>query len=362
MYNLFTQRFEGNNSQIKPPGFELVRRIYQREIDNIVSYYHDRVFAVKSNHLLCRVITTGMVPIGYDMERFMEAAYARSPYLSNHFNFTSEINYGNFEKGVFYGKGNDELLIYSEEYFDPIDGLENWKDLRPVKVLEHPISDFGLLLPNGLVHSTAKGLCVISINLVMLFVQYRGFVTEQMAKRGTVDASLLDTAHFVHMYVLPGMLQSHMEIAILNRFKNLFYGAPMSTATKHHPFPVVDYSDRTDKVLKEILKHVKDSKMSYYSALKNIPTIYSEDMQDALLMPDVAQTVQVWWALILTRLSTMKFLIDLQGTNGVHNNRSFVNKLKIEVKRLEKQPAMNTRLPDDLKDGVFEMVDEIIAV
>lgn len=360
MYNLFTQRFDGNNSLIKPPGMELVRRIYQREIEHIVSYYHDRVFAVMSNHLLCRVVTTGMVPITYDMDRFMEAAYARSPYIAKHFNFTSEINYGSFEKGVFYGLGNDELLLYSEEYFDPIDGLENWKDLRPVKVLEHPISDVGLLLPNGLNHSTATGLCVVAINLVMLFVQYRGFVTEQMAKVPG-EGGLLDVAHFIHMYVLPGMLESHVEIVILNRFKNLFYGAPMSMATKHHPFPVVDYSDKIDKVLKEILKHLKDSKMSYYSALKNIPTVFSEDMQDALLMPDNAQTVQVWWALILSRLGTMKFLIDLQGRNGIQNNRSYVNKIKIEVKRLEKQPAMNTRLPEDLHDTVFEMVDDIIA-
>lgn len=362
MYNLFTKRFLSNNAVLLPPAFELFKRIYQREILNIVSYYNDRVYVVPSNHLLCRILTTAEIPYTYEIDRYMEVALARSPYVAKHFNFTSEINYGRFFDGVFYGEGNTELIIYNEEYFNPYEAIQNWKAIQAVQVLEHPVTDLGLLLPNGKENSTDKGLVVISINIPMLLLQYRGFQMEQRAKGIVESNSSLGVAHFVHMYVLPNMLYSHIELVILNRLMNLFYGAPMGDSLHKHPFLVVNYGDKLDKILESILRHVQDARMQYLSVLKNIPSVFEEDVQQALMMPDFAKTRQIWWSLVLSRMRIIKFLLDVGGENGVHVNRSYVNKFQLVLKRLLDENLYKAILPRDLYFDTEETIKEIQAL
>ena len=359
MYNLFTKKVESNNSVIRPANFELIRRIYQRELATIAQYYNSRVYTVKSNHILCRLLNTGYVPIEYSLERFLEAAYARAPYLAKYFNFTSELGYGKVFDGDFYGPGNDEIIIYNEDYFNPFEAAGNWKALQPLKVLEHPVSDFSLLLPNGNDHNSAKGLVVITINVPMLLVMYRGFL---LSRSGRDSEQQLGISHFVHMYVLPSMMESHTDIVVLNRLKNLFYAAPMSQSTKHHPFPIVDYSDKVDRVNTDVLKHLKDTSRLYSQYLKCIPSMVNEDMQESLLMPDLAKTRQVWWALIMARLSTMKFLIDLGGEHGQDANGTYIHKLQIDIRQLRRESVLDSVLPIDIAYDVEQVFNDISAL
>lgn len=359
MYKLFTKKAVSNNSVIKPPTFEYIQRTYQRELAKIVEYYNTRVYAVQSNHLLCRILTTGYVPVQYPLDRFMEVAYTRSPYVAKYFNITSDITYGKFFDGTFYGPGNDEILLYNEDYFNPFDALENWKSLKPITVLEHPVSDFGLLLPNGKDINTAKGLVVVTINLPMLLVMYRGFLQRQGVMQTQEDASHLGVSHFVHMFVLPSMLESHLEIVLLNRVKNLFYSAPMSSSLKHHPFHVINYSDKVDKIALEVIKHLKDKQTLYTQYLKCIPSFYKEDMQEFLLMPDMAKTRQVWWCLLLTRLGTMKFLLDIGEKKGISSNGTYINRLQLDIKQLNRENLISSLLPSDLLYEVKNIFNEI---
>lgn len=359
MYNLFTKKVDSNNSVIRPAGFDLVRRIYQRELATIKDYYNNRVFAVKSNHLLCRMLTTGYVPVEYTLDRFLEATYARSAYIGKYFNLTSELGYGRTFDGDFYGPGCDEIIIYNEEYFNPFDSAINWKDLQPVRVLEHPVSDFGLLLPNGAEHNTGKGLVAISINVPMLLFMYRGFL---LSRNLLNSEQVLGAEHFVYMYVLPGMMETHTDIVLLNRLKNLFYAAPMTQSTKRHAFPITDYSSRIDHVNTDIIKHLEGTSRLYTQYLKCIPSIVNEDMQETLIMPDMAKTRQVWWSLMMSRLSTMKFLIDLGGERGCDANGIYIHKLQLDIRQIRRENVLDSVLPIDLAYDTEQIFDEIVDI
>jgi uncharacterized protein YifN (PemK superfamily) len=193
----------------------------------------------------------------------------------------------------------------------------------------------------------------------MLMVMYRSFLFTQSKK---LSQSQLGVEHFVHMYVLPGMLKSHLDIVTLNRLKNMFYGAPMSEGLKKHPFLVVDYADKVDRVNKEIIEHLDNTSRLYSQYLKCIPSFFEEDMQSALLMPDVAKTRQVWWALLLTRLGTMKFLIDLGGERGVDNNMSYIGRLQIDIKQLGRENVLDSVLPIDMEYDIEEVFQEIASI
>lgn len=361
MYQLFTKVFDSANAVLKPPEFELIKRTYQAQLMNITQYYHNRVYAVRSNHLLCRLLTTAEIPVQYDLDRYLEVAYTRSPYIAKYFNFTSEINYGRVQPSVFYGNENSEIILYTEEYFDP-SVIKEWRNIQAVKVLEHPFSDLGLLLPTGISHSTDTGLVVMSINIPLLLYQYRGFVLEQKTKILSGSDSLLGVAHFVHMHVLPNILHSHMELCIINRLMNIHYGAPMGEALKHHPFSVINYGSKIDRTLTTIVVRLRKTRMLYFSMLKNIPSIDYPDSQAALIMPDMARTRQVWWSLLLARLRVICFLIDIGGSNGLAMNRSLINKCQTDLKRVLDENVIKTLLPDDMYFDIEIAIRELLKL
>lgn len=363
MYTLFTSRSEPQYPVTMSPAFEMIRRNFQKEINKIIDYYHTRVFATQGNHLLVRLLMQAAVPASYSLDQFMSVVYARSPYIAKHFRFTSEIEYGIFHEGVFYGPGNKELIFSNEDYFDPYEATLNWKDQKPIKVLDHQISDLSLLLPNGKTNSTGQGFCAISINLPLLLCMYRAFLLDQDNRRRSSDGAsmLLGTTHFVHMYVLPSMLYSHVDVALMNRMSNLFHELEMSKPIRKYVFHVIDQSDKVDKILLEVIRRLDGKRSNYAAYLENIPSVYHTSMLESLKMPDFSKTRQVYWALIVSRLAVMNFLLQLGGENGVASNGVFINELKKICKYLTNENILGAMLPPAQYIDVTQFIDSVLA-
>lgn len=358
MYHIFNNERILNGSITKVGSFDLVERTYHKSIKSIIDYYQSRVYTVASNHLLSRILTTFSIPLSYSEDRFVDVAFARSPYVAKYFNITSDISYGKLTKGVFYNDC-DEILLYHDEYFDYDETINDWKNIQSVKVLEHPVSNIGLLLPDGKKNNTETGLVTIVINVPLLLTQYRGFLFDQMLQD---DESKLDIPHFIHMYVLPNMLYSHLEIVILNRLMNLHYGAPMGAQLRKHPFPLINYDSKLDKVLEVINKKLEDINSTYPIMLSNIPSVFNTNMVKSLIMPDITPTRQVWWALLISRLRVMKFLIDVSNDKAKGNNLKDINILKFDIKRLGRENIINTLLDKDVSYDINEMFESILAI
>jgi hypothetical protein len=299
-------------------------------------------------------------PVDYDVDRYMEIMFARAPFVARHFDMTSEISYGKFHDGIFYGPGTKELLLSTEEPFYVSKSLLNWKSLAPVTVLDHPVSNLGLLVPDGNKNNSEVGRATISINIPLLMLQFRQFALDQLMKKSNVGDSLLDIKHFVRMYVLPNMLYSHTDIAVFNRLDNLKNGIPMGESLKKLPFHVLEYDDKIDRVLKVILRHLTRTPMRYSQDLKNIFAIFAADMDAALQMPNLAPTRQVWWALIMTRMKAMRVLLQLSQDKNYSNNNTYINHLKIALKRISYENVMNSLLDED--DRIeFEEFNKLVA-
>lgn len=361
MYKLFTQVSSSHNNVIQATGYSSIARSYMRDLDEVVSYYNNRVFAIESQHLLCRIINNSSAPLEYVLDRYMEVIAARSPYVGKLHMLTSEITFGKIHNGIFFGSGNPEIIIYNEEYFNPFEALKNWRSLRPVQVLEHPFSDLNMVLPDGENSRSDTGLCVISINIPMLMVQYRGFVEDQMAHMND-KPSLLGVTHFVKMYVLPGMLASYVDIAVMNRLVNIFYGAPMTENYRKLPIPIVHYETTLDRGLSQILEHIEGANIAYSAMLKNIPTVSAADGQTALQMPDLTPTMQVWWALYLARLREIEFLINVGGSKGLAYNGTLIAQMKVDIKRLQNSPAYPQLLDKNMCFDVMETFKTLLSV
>jgi hypothetical protein len=365
MYKLFTQIHEENNSIIKPVMLDYILKTYERQVNQVVEYRRSSVSTVKSNHLLCRILLTGGVPYEYSVDRFMSAAYARSPFVSKYFKLTSSLEFGSIHQNVFLGPFSKEIIFYDESYFNPFEENFNWKNAKAVKALYLEDSSMSMSLLDGNKHSTTESFGVFSINIPLLLFQFRFFQIEQIANSiSSQEGVNLDISHFVKMYVLPNMLYDKIEHMMLNRFMNLFYGRPMDEQLTNLPIAasLTDYRDKLDRELKTLIKHVQKSKKMYYSILKNIPCVFHKDMQSFLQMPEHVQTRQVWWALYVSRIKIMKFLIDIGGEQALSSNSFYISAMKTDIKRLLSENVLEKSLDGDMYYDILSIFREVLSL
>ena len=162
-------------------------------------------------------------------------------------------------------------------------------------------------------------------------------------------------------YVLPNMLYSHIDICIVNRFYNLVYNrSNVDQEISKHPMVVIDYSRRVDNVLKQLIKYLDNKTLTYTGYLKLIPSIYNEDAQEALLVPDHVKTRQNWWAFYLSRLDIMKMLIDLGDQQGIARNGELIARLKVDAKRLLQENIYSSLLPAAISEQVEDRLRYLI--
>jgi hypothetical protein len=350
MYELFSKNIVLQGASLTPAGYENMRGICLRNLEAVVHRYRDRVTKVSETHTLVRLLNTFSIPYN-DFKRFEDVALLRSPYVAKFYNFTSSINYGTWHSGEFYGKGR-ELYIYDDAY--DASQLHTWEDIRAVEVLEHQISDTALLVPDGRVKSTGRGLVVMKINIPMLLLQYKGW--EISRRKHYPDGPYLGAAHFVSMYVLPNILYSHLDLVIINRLINIATHAPMSSALMKHTFPLIPVDGRLDAVLRVTLNNIKSKAQSYQWYLSNIKTITAPSAYEALKMPKTALTRQVSWAMYFTRMRVVNWLMDVGGRKGGRYNKASVNKWTTSVSRVMRDGVFKERLsPGDVMDIKYKL-------
>lgn len=348
MYNLYASPTRHWGGQIIPSRFKDVRHRIAEDVDKVVQYYRSGTFMVPNQHLLVRLIGAMNVPLHYDLGRYVETALARSLLVANSFQFTSSINKGKWFLGQFYFECPELIIAYTSDE-DPVELAKSWRNLQPVKPLDHPVSNLRYMLPNGRKHNVERGLAVIGIDLVELMVQYRGFCLDQQWKIEEGAESVLGPTHFVGKYVIPNMLYRQTDLAILNRLINLEEGAPMGDSLKRLPFFTSDYSELLDRGLEELLQRFHSVKLGYREILDQVPFVFNDRPWQ---MPDMAETRQVWWALFLTRLKLTEFLVEVAGETGRHYNQSLLNPLAIDLKRFITDNVFSKGLPMELVDDI----------
>lgn len=348
MLDLFSSRPVAHVTAISDPAFPYLRTAYRREVTDIINYYQQRVYAVKNNHLLARILYALSIPMQYETLQYASVAETRAAYVASSFRLTSELTAGRVFDGVFYGPGCPEVILHRECYFDPLRATQHWKHLAAVQVHRHPQSHTGLLLPNGKTTCTEQGIAVLSVNIALLAVQYRGFVLEQYRQQQNGATSLLGINHFIHMYVLPNMLYRHVDYLLLNRVLNLYYGAPMGQATLKHPFLIYDYNQKLDRSLSVYLTQLKKRNLTLTDTLMSLPAVYAEQQRAALQLPDYAPTRQVEWALVLSRLPVIQLLVDLSLSHTGRRDRDDFNALRRLLTRLLRDQSLLGHLPAGL--------------
>lgn len=362
MYTLFSEPRKTTSRAIIPTDFIDPAKRLRANVDKVVQFYRLATSFTDTLHVLTRLVTVIAAPIRYEPARYYSLVHARWHGEASNLGMTTSYNTGRWHRGEFY-HDCDEIIFAHATTLPVFEMEKNWRNLQPVKVLEHPVSNLGLTLPDGKRRNSETGMVFIAVDVPMLMMQWYFFMQDQLAIRTLQEQGfeqerpLLGPKDFVGKYVIPNMLYSQTELVLFNRIYNLYYDRPMGEALTTHRFTLLSPGGGLDRALVQVVDRISERKMLYSDMLEQMPRLY-EDFPYG--MPDMAETRQVWWALFLARLRMIEFLLDVGNEQALQMNRTDVNRLVIDLRRLKSDNAYKRRLLSTQRDDVERRLTELL--
>lgn len=332
MFKLFTtERYEYNYPIIKYSKFDWIKRRYIGELDHVLSYYHNKDFAVPNTHILNRLITNLAASLNIDVYDYLNKVSANARLVSKQFNIVSNIGSGEVMSNIFFGKGSREILLYKESFIDVTDVEERYMDMAPVRVIYTESTDLDFYLPfNKKVYKTPV-LNIMTIDIVALLMQYRAWALYRISKDASTNPNV-----FIAQVILPNMIPNILDLAIWNRYMHLALDIPIPSFKFDHPFTVLDYSVGIDAILKNIVKNTKNENQPLVQTILSVPTIYNKDMLETLSIGHKFFTTQSLWVLWLARTNTIADLLSILSSKGIRRNTDLLNTLPVQVKQMKR--------------------------
>ena len=223
MYKLFNVASNVEAQIHTPPVWNNIKKLLNHNLDRVIRYYRQSPMAVKSSHLLVRLLHSIAVPKSQHIIRYYSNVSDIALEVAMSMGITSSLYKGRVFNGIFYGEGSQEIIIAHDTPFDYLDIEDNWENLEPIKVVRHSRSDLGMNIPDGTVTGNNDGVAVIMINVVMLALQYRAFREQEARFRLMNGINERSIYQFVHMYPLTNMIRSQTDCALFNRLTCCIY-------------------------------------------------------------------------------------------------------------------------------------------
>lgn len=311
MESLFRLESQSNTGSIELRQWNYAKDGLLQNVEKIEQYYQDYPIPVNGSHLLARLILSISVSRKLSFDRYLANCSALAMSTAQTLRMTSALSKGQLWDGVFYGAGTKEIILAHDTLFPIFEAHENWKTLRPVTVLLHNQSNTSMLLPDGRVNSTDKGVAIVAVNIPMLMAMYYRFNEEQdiVERNGGTRRTLYQ---FISSYALTGMLRTHLDQAYFNQLYNKVSGVPNTQAIRKHSFFLTDYSPALDAITTQQTEYLKNMEKRFSGVMHAAHMPFSGDLWELSKMPIIPSTLQVYWALTLSRIKVIAFLCLVQ--------------------------------------------------
>lgn len=341
-----------------PRDLEYLKRTYNYNKAVIEDYYLTRVFAVKNTNIVSRLVDHLTMMLDSDFYDFLAVSEDTSEYVGKFFRFTSGIEKGIVHPPNFYGNSGSEIILSTSRNFNKDEVILNWRTYPCLEVNTHQRNDLKLLLPTGRDDGSKGGLATISINLVILNVKYREFLKEQRAIRdGLIEGGAYTKNVFVMKYVLPGLLESHIDHVMLNRVMDTFYEEPIVEPALKNPFVIFEPTTQVNRYVEQTLDSIAKKKLDFVGVMNNINLIFSTNARTLLGFDDIPTTRQNRWAFLITRLRHMCFLYDASIEKGL--SKQYIADWKMLVRRMENDDAIFDMFNSTETQKIKEYIEKI---
>lgn len=341
MMNLFRFESDHNAGSIELRQWSYLKTGLLNNLEKLEQHYQAFPISVASSHLLVRLIQTIAVSRTLSFDRYVANCSHIALSIGRTIGLTTSLSKGQLWDGVFYGKNNKEILIGHDTLFPITEVYHNWKQQQPITVLQHEETNTGLLVPDGRVSSTESGIAIIAINIPLLMAMYYRFNEEQ--DQVEIGGGARRTIYqFVHGYALTNMLRTHLDCVVFNRLYNRLIGTPVTEAVRKHSFFLTDYNDALDSAADQQLDYLRKMDKRFGGVMEATHLPASGNLANFSRLPSVPPTLQVFWAISLSRLKILSFLCLVQNKYEIINGRELGTIRKLMRNHQTKQVIHNT--------------------
>lgn len=354
MYQLLRESPNQFGGGLTFPEFRRIQDGLRLSIDRIKQYRRMNPRNMQGGHLLLRLLQNVPVSQKLDPITYNDKVADVALLFTQSFRLTSALSRGQvWRPGPFLGKQSTEVIIANTDPWDVEAGLANWEELTPIRYLCHPMSTLKLPVADGQFATSEPGLTVITINVPMLASQYKKW----REVNRDLEESPRTVGQFLQAYPLPNMLDSQVDLAILNRLVGTYFGTRPVAEPFRHPFFLTDWSSEVDRVLNKWLELVGPKRWDFDTLVSHIPTVCSENLHRTLQLPEMPFSTQLQWAVMLARLSLVTFLVQFNRSTDNQRNQQYLNYIKRWLRYMEGNTTMRSAMPADLYDDVSVLID-----
>ncbi|QVD49127.1 hypothetical protein LUCX_57 [Xanthomonas phage vB_XciM_LucasX] len=336
------------------PEFRRIRDGLRASVDRVKHYRRLNPRGMPGGHVLIRLLSNLPVSTKLTPEVYNDKVADTALLFTQSFKFTSALSKGQvWRPGPFLGKNVSEVILANTDSWDVAAGIKNWQELAPIRYLSHPMCTLKLPVADAQFASSEPGVAVITINVPMLATQYLLW----RRANNEVDESPRTIAQFLQAYPLPNMLDSQVDIAILNRLMGLYFGMQPVAEPFRHPFYLTDWSAEVDHVLEKFLAQVEPKRWDFDTLVSHIPTVCAENLHHVLKLPEMAFNTQLQWAIMLSRITLLTFLVQWNRTTENARNQMYLNYIKRWLRYMDGNTSLRSALPADMYDDLMVLLD-----
>lgn len=361
MFRLFTEMPANTGGSYKPGSWPALERAIRHTTEQITEYYRSTTMSTSAQHFLNKILAyfgSDVTTPTIDLYRKMQSSWLP---IAQTQQMTAINSSGRTFPGVFYGPGIEEVILCVSQAFDWDWVVQNWRTVSPVTVLQHPFTNDDFNLPNGMNHTSLRGYAVIQLDIPLLILQYHAFRLYEIyeIKPANPDYVLKTPFQFLHMFVLPGLLESHIDNVVLNRLRTIVLGGTFEQSSNKHAFYTTQYASRIDGVLKPLANQLASRRQDFGTTMRSIPMVFKESAFELARYPKVLRTKQNKWALAASRLNILELLFALDALAPSGDNQVWIQDIHREIDYYHSERGWATQVPRLIRDEVVTRIDRL---
>jgi len=350
MHRLFNEK-RSSGAGYHPPEMQRIRTGLQDCVNQIRTYRRENPRGVMGSHPISDLVYNLNISHHYDLPVYLSRVEAVTIQKSIALKMTSAFNRGKiFREGVFFTKYRSvarvkEILIVTTDEFDVKDFEQHWKDYAPIRAVSHPFTDLSLQVPDGYQSFAGEGIAVVTVNVPMLAGQY--YLWRKERKIADTLYGPRTVEQFIQEIPIPNMLMSLLDVTMMNRTINMYFDLPINPMRQLHSFRVVDFDQALRNMQKTAIEYLLPRRYNFDQLLSSIPLVYSKRYHDIIRTPEQGFTRQIQWAILVSRLPLLAFLLIQNRTFQNEQNRHYLNHLKLYLRLSESERILQSALPKE---------------
>lgn len=308
MFTLFNPPYTRFREPIIIPLYAYYINQTNLEVNKLRKFYDENVYTAKSTDRWLKFLITIETYINLSPSKLVSVIRENSPRLNNQFGLVSPLNTSKIQSpGTMYNRNIPELFLSVEYPIDADKAVSNYKRLEPIKVVSHDFSDFSYGICNGNYASGEKGLAIFTVDLAILALQFQQWCIHERLNK--VTNANRQTTEFIAKYLWPSIVTSHIDNVLFNRLVNQLDDKPNAPSNNQHSFYLADFGNGFDQQNATFIDTLKRKPMGWMERLQSLPSIRASNYYESMLFPDMAPTRQVRWAMVLSKLKMVEFVL-----------------------------------------------------